>query len=177
MVILADEEVVGLQVPVNDAPLVRRRETLGDLKGVIHSLLLRNRTRVELAAQRLALQKLHDRVGCPLVGPEVEDREDVGMRQRRDRQSFALESRQGVWISAERLRQDLDRHIALQLRVPRPVHLSHPAHPDGREDFVGTEACSGWKCHPTWRETLHLGSSGIWRAEKAILAACLVRRL
>ena len=65
---LRDEEVLGLQVPVDDALLVGGGETLGDLERVVHGLLLRDRTGVELPAQRLAFQKLHDGVGDPVLG-------------------------------------------------------------------------------------------------------------
>jgi hypothetical protein len=41
------------------------------------------------------------------------------------------------WVCGERLRQDLDRHFALERGVPRPVHLAHPARAKRREDLVG----------------------------------------
>ena len=63
MAVPRDEEVLGLQVPVDDALLVRGGEAPGDLERVVHGLLLRDRTGVELPAQRLALEKLHDGVG------------------------------------------------------------------------------------------------------------------
>ena len=69
------------------------------------------------------------------------------MRQRRDRLRLALEPRQRVGIRGERLRQHLDRDVALELRVPRPVDLPHPARAERREDLVGTEASPGWECH------------------------------
>ena len=134
-----DEKVLGLQVPVDDPLLMRRRKALGHLQRVIHGLLLRDRTGVELPAQRLAFQKLHDGIGRSLVRPEVVDRENIRMRQRRDRQGLALEPRQRVGIRGQRLRQDLDRHVASQLRVPRPIHLSHPARAQRRQDLVGPE--------------------------------------
>ena len=76
------------------------------------------------------------------------------MRQRRDRQGLALEPRQGIRIRRERLRQHLDRHLALQLRIPRPVHLSHPARAQRRDDLVGPEARSGRQRHLAARDEL-----------------------
>ena len=101
MAVLRDEEVLGLQVPVDDALLVGRGEALRDLERVVDGLPLRNRTRVELAAQRLAFQQLRDGVGRPVLRSEVEDREDVRMRQRRDRLGFPLEARQRVRIRGQ----------------------------------------------------------------------------
>ena len=46
-------------------------------------------------------------------------------------------------IAGEGLGQDLDRDVAIQLRVARAIHLAHAAGPEGREDFVGAEASAG----------------------------------
>ena len=64
---------LGIQIPVDDALLVGGGETCGDLPGIVHGLLLRDQTRGELPAQRLALEKLHDGVGEAVVVPEVVD--------------------------------------------------------------------------------------------------------
>ena len=69
--------------------------------------------------------------GDAVLRPEIEDRKDVRMRQRRDRLRLALEPRQRVGIGRDRLRQHLDRHVAVELLVPRPVHLAHPARANG----------------------------------------------
>ena len=47
--------------------------------------------RARVARQRLPFEQLGDGVGTPFVGAEVEDRQDVRMRQRRDRVRLALE--------------------------------------------------------------------------------------
>ena len=46
---------------------------------------------VELGAERLAFQKLHDGVGDAVVLPEIVNRQDVGVGERRDRLRLALE--------------------------------------------------------------------------------------
>ena len=56
------EHVVGLQVAVDDALRVRGREPLRDLERLVDGLALRHGRRVELAAQGLALEQLHDGV-------------------------------------------------------------------------------------------------------------------
>ena len=119
-------------------------EALGDLERVVHGLLLRDRTGVELPAQRLAFQKLHDGVGRPLVRPEVEDREDVRMRERRDRLRLALEPRQRVGI---RGRRDWGRTLTATSRssfVSRARYTSPiPPAPRGAQDLVGAEPGPG----------------------------------
>jgi hypothetical protein len=42
-------------------------------------------------------------------------------------------------IAGEDLRQDLDGHVAAELRVPRTIHLSHPACAERRNDFIRPE--------------------------------------
>jgi hypothetical protein len=139
----ADEEVLRLQVPVDDALLVRGGEAPSDLERVIHGLLLRDRSRVELPAQRLALQKLHDGVGDALLVAEVIDREDVRMGQGRDGLRFSLEPRERVGIRGDGRWQDLDGDVAIEFPVPRLPDLAHPARADRREDLVGPETGAG----------------------------------
>ena len=79
--------------------------------------------------------------------PDVVDRDDVGMIQRRGRPRFLLEPLQPLRIRRQRLRQHLDRHLARQTRVPRPVHLPHPARAERREDLVGSQASACGQRH------------------------------
>ena len=132
MAVSRNEEVLGLQVPVDDALLMGGGESLRDLQCVVHGLLLRNLAGVELSAQRLPFQKLHDGVGDPVLVSEVVDREDVLMGEGRDRLRLALEPGQRVGIRCDGLGQDLDRDVAIQLLVPRPIDLPHPARTEGR---------------------------------------------
>ena len=54
---------------------------------------------------------------------------DVGMVQRGEHLRLALEAGEAFGIVGERLGQDFDRDVAIELRVARPIHLSHPASP------------------------------------------------
>ena len=74
---------------------------------------------------------------------EAVDGGDVRMVQRRERLRFALEPREAIGIAGERVRQDLDRDVAIQLRVARAVDLAHAAFADRRDDFVDAEAGAG----------------------------------
>ena len=56
---------------------------------------------------------------------EPVDRGDVGMIQGRERLGLALEPRQALEISGERVGKDLDRDLATERRVRRPVDLPH----------------------------------------------------
>ena len=79
--------------------------------------------------------------------PDLVNRHDVGMVQRRGRARLLLEPRDPVPIQGQGLRQDLDRHLAAEPRVLRPVDLSHSARTEGRQDLVAAEASAGGECH------------------------------
>ena len=137
--VLRHEHVLRLQVAMDHALLVRRGKAVDDLERVVERLPLKDWSRIELLAQGLALEKLHDRIGDALVSSEVVNRENVRMRKRRDRLRFALEPRQRVGIAGDGRGQDLDRDVPIELRVPRLPDLSHPARAERREDLVRPE--------------------------------------
>ena len=68
-----------------------------------------------------------------------------GMVQRREHLGFALEARQPIRRRARSLGQDLDRDVAIQLRVARPEDLAHAAFADAGDNFVDTETGTGGK--------------------------------
>ena len=85
------------------------------------------------------------------------------MGQRRDRLRLALEPGQRVGIGGDGLREDLDRDVPVQLRVPRPVDLPHPARAERREDLVGAETrpgCEG-QCGVRLHEPCRQGPDGV----------------
>ncbi len=98
---------------------------------------------VELAAQGLALEQLGHGVRDAAVRAEVEDREDVRMRQRGDGLGLALEPRERVGVRGQLRREDFDGDLPVELRVARAVDLAHPARAERREDLVGAELRSG----------------------------------
>ena len=65
--VVGDEDVLGLQVPVDDPLLVRRREAADDLERVVDRLARRELAAGEDRAQRLALEQLLDDVGRAVV--------------------------------------------------------------------------------------------------------------
>jgi hypothetical protein len=65
------------------------------------------------------------------------------MVQRGEHFRFALKARESVVIRRQCRRQDLDRDLALQLRVGGAIDLSHPAFADRRGDFVDAETGTG----------------------------------
>ena len=87
--------------------------------------------------QRASIEELHNEV----VQPDVVHLADVRVIERRDGSRFPLEA------GAEFGVRLLDRHQAIQTRVPRLVHLPHPAGADQREDLVRAEPRAGLQGH------------------------------
>jgi hypothetical protein len=65
------------------------------------------------------------------------------MVQRGERPGFAHEPRKAVRIAGEAIGQDLQRDIAIELRVAGSEHLPHPALADRRSDLVNAESRTG----------------------------------
>ena len=72
---------------------------------------------------------------------------NVRMIERRQHQSFAREPLEPFSVGRERRRQDLQRDLALQLRVKRPIHATHSTLTDLRGDFVHAESGAGNEGH------------------------------
>ena len=70
----------------------------------------------------------------------------AGDGERRER--FLQEARDAIGIAADRLGQDLDRDVALQLRIARAIHLAHAAGADRVEDLERTKPRAGREAHP-----------------------------
>ena len=76
---------------------------------------------------------------------EAVDGGDVWVVQRGEGLGFTLEAREPISVVRERLGQDLDRDVAIQLRVAGPEDLPHAAFADAGDHFVDTETGTGGK--------------------------------
>ena len=91
--------------------------------------LTRSANAQEKAEGRLidALARLHqlkDQRLLPFGFFQPVDGADVGMVERGEHLGFTLEPGQSIWIVGERLRQDLQRHVAVELGVSGSIHLA-----------------------------------------------------
>ena len=69
------------------------------------------------------------------------------MRELGDDARFPIEALAELWIAGEALRQDFDRHRAIEARVTGSVDLAHPPCAKRAEDFIRAESGAGGKCH------------------------------
>jgi hypothetical protein len=93
----------------------------------------RSARRVEVAGdervQRLSFDELHREEPHAVCFFGGVDRDDVGMVERGDRARFTGEALQPRRIIRHVRGQNLERHVASQPRIVRPVHFAHAAGP------------------------------------------------
>ena len=147
MTLFGQEDVLRLQIAVDDALLVRGGEAAHDLEAVLNRLACGQGTGRHPRAQRVAVEQFRDRVRDAGVRSEVVNREDVGMRERRDRLGFAFEARKGRRILGELIRQNLDCDVAIERRVASLVDLAHAARANRRENLVRAETDASRESH------------------------------
>ena len=65
---------------------------------------------------------------------------DMWMIERRQGLGLALEPREPIAVAREVGRQHLERHVAVEFRIARAIHLAHAAGADQGDDFEGPES-------------------------------------
>jgi hypothetical protein len=130
---------------VDDALVVRRLETLGDLESNPQCFLQWNRGAVDALSERFTLGKLHDEQLATVDVLEPVDPGDARVVEGGQDPGLALESSQSVGVGGEGVGQDLDGHLAAELGVLRPPHLAHAALAELVDDSI---VCQRLTDHP-----------------------------
>ena len=130
-----DHDVLGLDVAVNDAAGVAVLERLGGLDRDVEHFSQAQRAVPEHVSQARAHDERHHEEVGPFVATDVVDRNDAGVIHLRDDLRLALEPLLGVRRQLAGS-DELDRDVAVQARVARPVDDTHPAAADFRHDLV-----------------------------------------
>src|SRR6185369_12587902 len=78
---------------------------------------------------------------------EAVDTGDMRMVQRGENLGFSAETAMPVRIGRDQLRQNFERHVTIELRVTRAIHLTHTAGANRGQNFVRSEACTGREGH------------------------------
>src|SRR5262249_62397073 len=97
--------------------------------------------------ERLSFEELHDDERLPLVFPNVINGADVGVVECRSSPSLTLEALQGLFVSGEFLRQELQGNLAAEPGVFGLVHDTHATATQLLQDAVVRDdlADHGWK--------------------------------
>ena len=128
---------------MDDASLVRGFEPLRNLLRDRKRVLDRDRAARDALGQIVALDEFHHERRNARALFESVDGGDVRVIQRGEGFGFAQKACEPIVVSGQRWRQDLDRHLTLQLGIGSPVHLPHPAFANLGGNLVGAEASAG----------------------------------
>ncbi len=146
-VVGGEEDVVGLEIAVDDVSAVGGGEAVGDPQAPGDGGDRRRRAVPEDPAERLALEELGHDIGLIVVDADVMDGEEVGVVEGGGGAGLTLEALPPIGAVRDLRRQHLDRHLTVELGVPRPPHLAHPTGPDGGENFITAESVTGFQVH------------------------------
>jgi len=122
---------------------VGERVAEGDLLRIRERFLEWKGTGSDLRVEALAFDEFHAEEVPPGNFLEGVNRRDARVVQRGERLRFPFEAKPSLFIFEELFRQDLDRDVSREPRVPRPIDLAHSARAEGGDDLVRAEACAG----------------------------------
>src|SRR5262245_22484397 len=108
---------------MDDALPVRRLQCVGDLFCDYQGFVSRQWTTHQAIGERRPLDQLHDDGRGPVGFFEAVDVRDVLVIERREELGFPLEAREAIMVGRERLRQNLYRDVAAELRIARAIDL------------------------------------------------------
>ena len=145
--VLRDHQVLGLQIPMDDPGRVSLRQRVGGLRPNREKTLRGERARRQELAQRLSVHELHRDPRTGVRPADVIDRDDVRMVQGRGRARLLLEPREPIRIRGELFGQHLDRHLAAEPCVARPIDLSHSSGAERGDDFKRAQAGARRETH------------------------------
>ena len=141
--VVANLDVGGFQIPMDDALAVRGVERPGDLMGDPQCFVQRQRAVHQAIGERGSLDELQHECPRPAGVLEPVDECDVRMIQRRQRAGFAFDARDAIGIDGKRIRQHLDGHVATEPGVGRAIHLAHAARSEPAADHIAAQPSAG----------------------------------
>jgi hypothetical protein len=124
-VVASYEDVLRLEVAVDDAFLVCRRQSADDLLRVVDRTPERYRPFVQSRTQLFAIEQLGHEERRARVFAGVVNREDVRVIQRRRRTRLLFKAAQAVFVLNHVRRQHLDRYVAAKPLIGGAVNLAH----------------------------------------------------
>jgi hypothetical protein len=132
------EDVRGREIAVNDPLAVGEVQPAQRLADDVERAPRRHGPFVDQIRQRLPLEELHHQVRHTAVDPKVGDRDDVGVRRRRERPRLALETATPLGRRGRALLQHLDRHQPIELDVPALVDHADAADAQARQHLIAS---------------------------------------
>ena len=168
----ADEDVVRLDVAVDDAGAVRRRQAGAGLQEHRDDLRPASRALGQPARHGRALDELHGQVHRALVEIGLVQGDDVGVDELGQRARLAQGARVGrlgAGLGGGRLAaHDLQGHPAVELRVVGGVDDAHAAGAQGVEDDVAPDPPPGGEHGRRLGDRRQGAEQGRQRAERLV---------
>src|SRR6266436_6802528 len=150
---IRDEDVRGLDVPMDDALRMCRVESVGNLDAQIEHRFDLQRLASDPVPECLAFQQLHGDEGSPIGLINLVDRADVRVVQRGSSLGFPLETAESLRIVGKFFRKELQGDVATELEVFCFVDHTHSATPNLAEYAVmGNRLPNGLGGRRHWRE-------------------------
>ncbi len=122
-------------------------QRIRNLRAEFQYLLQRQRAFFQSFGQRLSLYAFHHQVVHAILAAHVVQHANVRMIQTRNSSCFTLEALLPDGIGRKLSRNNLDRNCSIQPRVPRAIHLAHPARAQRRHDLVRPKFAPGCERH------------------------------
>src|SRR6266487_182930 len=142
--LLPEDDVAWLDVPVEDAGLVRGVQAFGDLRRDFRRVRSRYPARAgEQSLERLAADEFHHGEGTAVVFPVVVDAAETGVSKPCEHASLTAESCPRVRITVDLQHEHLDGDLAAKHRVYGAPYGPHPAAPNGLAETVSATKDGG----------------------------------
>lgn len=132
---------LSVEVAVHDAGLVRRREAPPCLRKDAQHITGAAALRAQPGPHGAAIDELERHEPLAFPAASIEDGDDVGVREARERLRFSKEPCL-VFVGRRRGLQQLQRHLSIELGIPGGEDLAHGSGPDAFEHDVPAEGVS-----------------------------------
>jgi hypothetical protein len=116
-------DVLGLEIAVDDAGVVRRGQAVRDLGREVESSLERDGSAPDLVPKRLAVDQFGRDEWRFTVDRHLEDGDDVGVIEGAGGARLGEKALEAIGIDRRSSMQDLERDFALEARGPTPDRL------------------------------------------------------
>jgi hypothetical protein len=133
---MAEEQIGGFEVAVDDARCVRLGEPLARLENEVDRSCDRLRSGGDERSEVFPLEMFEDEIGPAVLLADVEDPYDVLGSNPRRSPPLAHEAFDDPRVRRERREEKLDRHLLAERDVRRGEHDRHPADPERLLDRV-----------------------------------------
>src|SRR5579864_395662 len=124
---------------MNHAGTMCLLQSLANFDSHFQHLVHRQRALAQAIAERFAFQVFHDQIASRILSAHVVEMTDVRVAERGDGTGFAIEALSGFDVAGKMFWQNLDGYNSVQPGIARPVHFSHTARAERRDNFIRTE--------------------------------------